>query len=534
MKSGSCIQEIRTEKSVAEIAQSLLFLQGHPYSLKQYPMFVDIFNSGHKRVLMRSGRQVSKTVTLAAKMVTSALCMPYTPVLYCNASSAQTSSFSTSKLAPFLLQSPVVFRNFMQGPKIIDNVFNKRLSNFSEIRLSYFSENADRVRGNSADSMYLDEIQDMLYDAMIDAEECMSAAQDPRVVYAGTSKTTNTPLEYLWQLSTRKEWIIRCEGCGKWNRPSRENIGLRGLICKKCGHELDTFSGHWHSQVDSYKASYVDGYWIPQIIMPIHCCSAEKWARLLEKLENYPEVKFDNEVMGMPSGEGDSPITEATIRAACRENILMQECITEENAGEARYIVAGIDWGGGGQAGVSRTVLSIFAVYPELPLYRLIYGKIYDNGEPVRHVEDIAARLIRFGTYMVCGDHGGGNFALSQLRGLLPGHMRLIPIMYSDASSPYRWDDRAYRYIVNRTVLIDDFFTDLKKGVIECFRWSEFQHMAKDILAVRQIVIGEDRGLTRRVWRHAPQEPDDSLHSMVFGWFGARVMSNRMDFTPAL
>ncbi len=56
----------------------------------------------------------------------------------------------------------------MKGKEIIDNVYNKRLRNFSEIIMSYFSESADRVRGRSGQVMYLDEVQDMLWDAMID------------------------------------------------------------------------------------------------------------------------------------------------------------------------------------------------------------------------------------------------------------------------------------------------------------------------------------------------------------------------------
>ena len=45
-----------------------------------------------------------------------------------------------------------------------------------------------------------------------------------------------------------------------------------------------------------------------------------------------------------------------------------------------------------------------------------------------------------------------------------------------------------------------------------------------------QEVLGEDRGITKRVWRHSPMKPDDSLHSMIFGWFACRVLSGRMDF----
>ena len=523
------LQEIQTNLTLSDIAQRILTLQGNPYSLENYPMFVQVLNSRYPRRLMRSGRQVSKTTIMAADMVSNITICPYKQVIYCNSSSAQTASFSTSKLAPFIQQSPYVYHNIMKGKNIIDNVYNKRMANFSEIIMSYFSESADRIRGRSGQDMYLDEVQDMLWDAMIDAEECLSAAPKPRFTYAGTSKSLNTPLEFLWSESTQNEWIIKCQGCSKYNRPSVKNIGLKGLICKNCGHSLNPFDGRWHSFGDKEKP-FADGYWIPQIIMPMHCLSEEKWKLLLTKREVYPETKFDNEVMGLPNGEGESPITEEMLQKICDPNMRMLDRVCEENASGAAFIAAGIDWGGGGELGVSRTVLSIYAVYPEQPLFRKIFGKIYTEGEPVRHVADIAMWLTRFNVRMACGDHGGGNFAMSALAEKTPPHISLIPVMYSDAGSPYRWDEHSRRYTVNRTAVIDAFFTDLKKGVIEAFRWEEFRPFAMDILNVKQEVLGEDRGISKRVWRHSPRKPDDSLHSMVFGWFACRVLSGRMDF----
>lgn len=373
------LQTLHTKLTKAEIAQKILTLQGNPYSLKQYPMFVSIFNSNYPRKLMRSGRQVSKTTIIAADMATLVTTTPYKRVIYCNSSAAQTQSFSNSKLDPFLQQSPYVYHNVLNGKKIIDNVFNKILKNYSEIIMSYFSETADRVRGRSGDNMYLDEVQDMLWDAMIDAEECLSASMDPKFVYAGTSKSVNTPLEFLWSESTQKEWVIKCDGCGKFNRPSHENIDIKGLVCKSCGHLLDTYKGQWHAFNPGTpdKRPFCDGYWIPQIIMPMHCNNEEKWKALLKKRDMYSPVKFDNEVLGLPNGEGDSPITEEMVRAMCIPNLKMHDKVCPDNADGASSIVAGIDWGGGGDLGVSRTVLSIYAVYKERPLYKKIFGKIF-------------------------------------------------------------------------------------------------------------------------------------------------------------
>lgn len=480
---------------------------------------------------MRSGRQVSKTVTLAANMTGDVVSTPYYPVMYCNASAAQTASFATSKLDPFLIQSPRVYNSFMLGKHVINNVYNKRLANHSEISLSYFSDSADRVRGKSGNSMYLDEVQDMLYDAVIDAEECLSAAQNPKYMYAGTSKSLNTTLEFLWSLSTQREWIIKCEGCGKWNRPSLQNIGLHGLICKKCGKDLDTFKGVWHAFNNAKEGEqlFADGFWIPQIILPMHCKSPDKWAKLLEKYKNYPDYKFLNEVMGIPIGEGESIITEDLIKENCISTLQCLPMRTPENSSGATHMCAGIDWGGGGVSGTSRTTLSVYAVYPETQTFIKVFGKIYSGGEPSKHVDDIAQKLRTLGVVYAFGDHGGGNFSLSQLARAVPD-IRVIPVMYTEQSNPYKWDERAARYTVNRTIMIDNFFLDYKQGRIKTFNWVEFSNFADDILCVRQEWVGA-AGSERRVWRRPPAKPDDVLHSMVFGWFACRVLCSLLDFS---
>ena len=193
--------------------------------------------------------------------------------------------------------------------------------------------------------------------------------------------------------------------------------------------------------------------------------------------------------------------------------------------------VAGIDWGGGGVMGTSRTTLHIYAYVTSPARYTCVFGRIYDEGEPSRHVEDIARILLRYNCDAVYGDHGGGNFAMSQLRQLVSGAMQVVPVMYSEASSPLKWNEAGKFFTANRTTVIDEFFADMQRNLIHAYNWEEFRPSAKDILNIRQVYIGEEIGKPRRVWRHSQQAPDDSLHSMVFGWIGCRVITGRLDFT---
>jgi len=514
----------------SDVAQKTLLFQGEPYSLKEYPMFPAIFNSSSKRRLLKAGRQVSKTMTFAADMISRAVTTPYYPMLYANASSIQTTGFSTSKLDPFLIHSPVISNCLMRTKSVINNVFNKRFDNFSEIRLTYFAESADRIRGNTGFALYVDEVQDMLYDAIIDAEECLSAAPQPRFMYAGTSKSMITPLEFYWGMSTKKEWLIQCPGCKKYNIPSMENIGLQGLICKKCGHALNTYDGFWQAFGED-DADY-DGFRIPQIILPLHCQNTDKWGNLLQKVSNYPDYKTKNEIMGDPLGEGESLITETLLHEMCDENRPMSTEKDAATCGNPTYMCAGIDWGGGGSSGVSRTVLSIYAINASAFEKHHVFSKIYNSGEPTKHLDDLAHWLRKFQVSSTYADHGGGNFAISVLSGMIP-NMQIVPIMYTDQSAPFKWDEKARRFTVNRTTMIDNFILDIKKMSIKTFRWSEFEPFAKDFLNVKEEIVGEDRGAGKRVWRRFPTAPDDSLHSMLYGWLAARVLCGQTNFTAS-
>lgn len=525
------MKKISTELTKSEVAERILCLQGSPYSLKDYLMFKDIFNTSYDKRVMRAGRQVSKTITIAADLVVEASLTPYNSLLYANASGSQTTSFSTSKLDPFLIHSPVIYNKLMKSKHCINNIYNKRFANFSEVRLSYFSESADRIRGYSANRLYVDEVQDILHDAIIDAEECLSASKNPTVIYAGTSKTMITSLEYYWELSTQKRWMIKCDSCGKYNIPDKSNIDKIGFVCKKCKSILDTYKGFWYPTCSGNPEDKgCDGYAIPQIIMPMHCCNPKKWSNLFDKFENYPSAKFDNEVMGEPTGEGTQLITESLIQEMCIPTLAMDDHPNGVNTRGSTYIVAGIDWGGSGLDGVSRTVLSIYAVYPGVPEIIKIFCKIYSAGEPSQHVHDIASVCRTFDVTSVYGDHGNGNFALSQLHTLLP-NKQVVPVMYTEQAAPFRWDHHGQKFIVNRTIMIDSFLLDIKSKKIKCFRYEDFKPFSQDLLNVKEVFLNEANGMSRRAWRHHPKKSDDVLHSMVFGWFGSRVLMGDLNFT---
>lgn len=519
------IRQTQSKHTISSIAENYLSYKGAPYSLAMYPMFRPILDSPHKRVVMKAGRQVSKTVTLAVNLLVRKLVTPYHRSIYCNVSQTQTKSFSTNNLEPILRESVALNAVLMDSKHNIESIFEKSFANGSSIKMTYIGDGGDRVRGEAAQELVLDEIQDMDIDSIIDVQECLAAQTDQHYMYAGTSKTISNELEYFWSISTKKEWIIQCTSCHKYNIPSIENIGELGLICKDCGTPLDTYKGSWHSTADSEIPPSFDGYHIPQIILPLHCNNPEKWDDLLRKKREYPENKFLNEIMGEPSGEGTSLISESILKSMCIPDLRMATDNPYNTAPGADYFVAGVDWGGGGVSGTSRTVFTITAVYAESKKYRIIYGKIFTSSDLFAIVNDIADTCNRLSVTYLYGDRGGGAATMSQLRAIIP-HISIIPIQYCVSNTPLTWKQQGEFYLADRTTIIDNLILGIKDGSISCMCWEDFKPFAEEMLAVKEC-YAEDR---RRMWVRTAGKADDSLHSLVFGYTGCRIHTGDLRF----
>jgi hypothetical protein len=163
---------------------------------------------------------------------------------------------------------------------------------------------------------------------------------------------------------------------------------------------------------------------------------------------------------------------------------------------------------------------------------RMVFTKVYSGGEPSKHLQDIAYYLRLFQVSHVYADHGGGNFAISQLARMIP-NIQIIPVMYSEQAAPYTWNAKAHRFTVSRTCMIDNFILDIKTKKITAYRWEDFQEFAKDYLALKEDIIGEDRGAGKRVWRRHPATPDDAFHAGLYGWLACRMLRGETNFTTS-
>jgi len=524
---------------LSHIAESLLWLDGKPFSLNDYPMYRTIYDGRYKSTLMMCGRQVAKSTSMANFIITESISMPFFRSYYLSPTKEQTLIFSNTRLGKTLSYSPLVKKHF-QSPEHADRVLHRSYTNGSENAFTYACEDADRARGFSADRCLYDEFQDMLYDAVVPVvNACMKNSKYRFEFYAGTPKTMEASIQYVWDNSTQSEWVMKCSGCGKYNFVvSEKSLGKHGPICLNCGKGLNPREGFW---VDMKKPEdsgrVIKGFHIPQPIMPanIALCyntteeqeaAQERWNDILHDMSMYSASKFRNEVLGVSDAQGARLISLDELKSLCvgPSHSHYPRHGAGGNMEGVSLIVAGVDWSGGGTSGVSRTVLWVWGWVPAEQRLRTLFYKIYPGNNPVADVQSIAETCQLYGVALVVGDAGEGALANAELRDRL-GHHRVMMVQYGAASKPFQHNG-VDRYHADRTTMIDNYLMFLKRQAAVYPPYEETKEPIKDILNVFEEVTTSGK----KVWRHSPNLPDDSLHAQLFGWLAFKILMGDLKF----
>jgi len=276
----------------------------------------------------------------------------------------------------------------------VNSVLHRSFHNHSKMLFSFAFLNADRIRGISADKMAVDEVQDMNHEHIPIIRETMSASPWAFRQFTGTPKTLDNTLEALWGESSQAEWFVPCmhcttNGAPTWNIPTMEfhlekmigpyrpdiSEAHPATICHKCGKAISPRLGRW---VHRYPDRIWDqaGYHVPQVIMPLHYAKPDKWAELLAKMAgkgNTPLNVFFNEVLGESYDTAAKLVTLTEIDAVSN---LGENTINAARARRGMYsmVVLAVDWGGGGEKGLSFTTAAVLGMRRDGTI-EVIYGK---------------------------------------------------------------------------------------------------------------------------------------------------------------
>jgi len=460
------------------------------------------------------------STTLCNFTICESVGIPHFKTLFVSPSQEQTQRFSNTRLGKVVHYSPLVRKHWVTNA-FTDRTMLRMFRNGSEVTLTYACDDPDRARGPSSDRNCFDEVQDILYDEVIPViNESMANSEYAYETYAGTPKTMDNTMEFLWSHSTQTEWIMKCEGCNRYNFiDSIRSIGKTGPICIKCGHALNPRKGCWY---DFNPGKRIKGFHISQPMLPRNTEQPKRWARLLDKLEKYSETKIKNEILGVSDALGARLISKEELEDLCQDYAIHRKP-HDEIRQSCNNVVAGIDWSGGGTEGVSRTVLWIFGITPEHRL-KTLYFRIYPVTNPVSIIDDVVDVINGYGVQLVFGDRGEGHLANNLLRQALGRH-RVSQLRYGHQGSALTYNEAAECYQGDRTTLMDNYFMVLKRGGVIYPRLSFMTEPIRDTLNIYEEVTQTGQ----KVWRHAPSQPDDSFHAQLLAWLAAKIIL--MDLT---
>ncbi len=532
----------------SEWVTTLLYLDGNPFSLEHFPFYRQVYDNIYPALLMKTARQVAKSTTLANFLIMEACSTPHWKSFFIAPSQEQTTKFSQTRVGKTIFYSPDIRKRWV-SKELSSRVYQKMFTNGSELAFSFANDDPDRARGVSADRVAYDEVQDILYDEVIPViNECMANSDFAYETYCGTPKSMENTIEQLWQWSSQTEWVVRCQACNTYQYFEDEKcLGKKGPICLKCGQYLNVRLGEWvdmHTYPKNFEGKRIKGFHVPQVILPKNVPASmpsdlknqevamARWKRILAKHAVYPVSKFKNEVMGVSDAIGTRLISKDELESLCYDYDITDYPTHNFLLSDMRAVVAGVDWSGGGTTGASRTVLWVWGLVAGSLEHnfklKTLYFKIYPETNPISggvidHIVDICTR---FNVQLIIGDAGEGALANSNLRERLGAH-RAMQVQYRGVanagggnSRPFYWN-KIDRFLAERTTMIDHYFMFVKrKGVIypnvRCM-----QVPIKDMLNEYEEVTQQGR----KVWRHAPSQPDDALHAQIFGWMAAKFIT---------
>lgn len=344
---------LKAEGSIADFAQCIVTVQRKPLSFEGREYLRWIYNArakypvGSRDIVIVSGRQVEKSTTIAAKVMTLCAIYPSFSALVIEPRSDQVKVISQGRYDPMAQDSEVLREGWMSS-KNVWQVGMKGFNNGSLVNFKSCYYTADASRGITAGFLAIDELADIISDNIPILEECQSHLQlEPEKVfnlYTGTPKTTSNTLNMHWDGTCQFEWLVLCDACKHYNYLDEKVIGKHFYICTKCGKQIyPTQHGEWVAM----KPSLIDVRWgfrISQLMVPFMA-----HANVLKKMENpnIPRRAFNNEVLGLSFDEGQLLLTEADILKRCESRPMDQVAHISKRS---VFICGGVDHGTGDYA----------------------------------------------------------------------------------------------------------------------------------------------------------------------------------------
>ena len=293
----------------------------------------------------------------------------------------------------------------------------------------------------------------------------------------------------MHNLDPQKDFLF-CTHCGRNVYPSRgtpkkfdpAQFALDGTL-KRVPPK-----GVWVATNSKGKFS---GYRVVRMMMPWAVWRSENGTGILDRLESWPERRFQNEVMGLAFDGGDQPFPESVIRKCCTSPVHLPRTVDEEIKVAQQHAsypcFMGLDW--------AMSVNEDTAAYTTCGVWCFINGKLrllyahrfvgLGSSDPEYVLTHIAERMERFSVSLLVCDYGVGYWEGRRLIDRF-GHGRVAICHYTGSSqmAQSRYDVQAQKWIVPRTATLQNLEHFVKQGKMDLPPWEEVEPYVRDWLRV--------------------------------------------------
>jgi len=508
----------RTKKVVdlvTRISQIFLNKEGKRLDFDSRPYWKQIYNETSRYIVLMTSRQIGKSIFQATRILYEMLTTKNVSILLANAFEYQTKQFRQLNLLPQIYRNRRLKRKVFDKSSI-NNAKMMKLSNGSTLYMEHIGTRVDSARGRSASTIIVDEVQDVPRANLDVIME--SAANFPKVSkyrFSGTCKDDRNLMFQLFLDTCQYEWIIPCVACKQDNPPIRmDHLDLEReyLFCAHCKEPIDTYMGRWIAQNPKCKRV---GYRIPRLIDP-----NTVWRNgadgILDKYKAYSRDEFLNDVMALPSVQGEALITLQELEAFCENRPMMSADNVPRAELENQPIIAAIDWAYNTKiGGVSHTIISIAKVehdHIKILHMKRFSGPYYDGVKgPDLVLDEILGLVGAFSVNWVLADHRIGhkeNLRLGQKIG-----KRMVEVEYSTGSHPVTWKRDSLRFSIPRTISIDRLFNQLRAGR---FTFPNVDASTEYLTDILNVYTHYNDGHTRRSYERKGGGSDDFLHLLNY------------------
>lgn len=515
-----------------------------PMSFRRYPFAFQMFSLMQEGYMVfRGSRQIAKSSSFSARQVLNANLIPgFVSTYICPRSQYLTT------YADRLRDIYGAYKYYKVDNNLRNNLFYKELANGSRIQLLHILGSAANARSKSTDEILFDEYQDFDPDLELEVLQIQSASENKITIYAGTSLTTNTALEEKFNHSSQGFWVVRCRN-GHFNLPLPEHgimdmIQPQGPSCVKCGQLLDMTQGNFEHAFPDRLAKHRVGFHVPQIVVPAVYENRQRWREIMELKRRGDLRKFNQEILGIPSEEGEREITKRHLQLMCILGSDLGALWKKAISGQGyELIISGFDWGGsdydpGRKIKASTTVHAILGFKGDGTV-DILHIQRFEGMKYDEITASFRREHERYRAKYAASDFGVGHYYNEKIREF-QDPMRHFIFHYLDRTKGLMCNmDSSERTVnhwaLNKTDSLSQLYAAIRTQRIRCFAWEQAEEFLQDFLNVYRVPNEGPNGSTRFTYVGHPARTTDVMMAVNYAFqMGRLLLGEDVTNSPSL